>query len=47
MNSSEKKFGCAEIATMVVEILKNDAITGEIIRIDGGLHLVDLELTSR
>jgi 3-oxoacyl-[acyl-carrier protein] reductase len=29
-----------EIATMVLEILKNDAITGEIIRVDGGLHLL-------
>jgi len=28
-----------EIATMVVELLNNDAITGEVIRIDGGLHL--------
>ncbi len=28
-----------EIATMAVELLNNDAITGEIIRVDGGLHL--------
>ncbi len=28
-----------EIATMVVELLKNDAMTGEVIRVDGGLHL--------
>jgi NAD(P)-dependent dehydrogenase (short-subunit alcohol dehydrogenase family) len=28
-----------EIATMVVELLSNNAITGEIIRVDGGLHL--------
>jgi len=28
-----------EIATTVIELLQNDAITGEIIRIDGGLHL--------
>ena len=28
-----------EIASMIVELLKNDAITGEIIRVDGGLHL--------
>lgn len=31
-----------EIASMVLELLRNDAITGEIIRIDGGLHLQDL-----
>ena len=28
-----------EIASMAIELLNNDAITGEIIRIDGGLHL--------
>jgi 3-oxoacyl-[acyl-carrier protein] reductase len=32
-----------EIATMVKELLSNDAITGEIIRVDGGLHLLDLK----
>lgn len=32
-----------EIASMVMELLKNDAITGEIIRVDGGLHLTNLE----
>ncbi|KKR51386.1 MAG: 3-oxoacyl-(Acyl-carrier-protein) reductase [Candidatus Curtissbacteria bacterium GW2011_GWA1_40_16] len=31
-----------EIATMVVEVLNNDAITGEVIRVDGGLHLLNL-----
>lgn len=31
-----------EIATVVIELLNNDAITGEIIRVDGGLHLLDL-----
>ncbi len=31
-----------EIATIVVELLRNDAITGEIIRVDGGLHLVNV-----
>lgn len=31
-----------EIATVVVELLNNDAITGEIIRVDGGLHLLNL-----
>ncbi len=31
-----------EIATTVVGLLGNDAITGEIIRVDGGLHLQDI-----
>lgn len=31
-----------EIAQTVVSVLQNDAITGEIIRVDGGLHLVNL-----
>lgn len=31
-----------EVATLVLEILRNDAITGEIIRIDGGIHLQKL-----
>lgn len=31
-----------EIATMVSEILQNDAMTGEIIRVDGGLHLQNI-----
>lgn len=31
-----------EIASMAVAILENDAITGEIIRVDGGLHLLNL-----
>lgn len=31
-----------EVATVVVSILENDAITGEIIRVDGGLHLLNL-----
>lgn len=31
-----------EIATVVIELLNNDAITGEIIRVDGGLHLLDI-----
>lgn len=31
-----------EVATMAVELLNNDAITGEIIRVDGGLHLQNL-----
>jgi 3-oxoacyl-[acyl-carrier protein] reductase len=31
-----------EIASMVVELLKNDAITGEVNRVDGGLHLQDI-----
>jgi len=31
-----------EIATVVVELLNNDAITGEVIRVDGGLHLLNL-----
>lgn len=30
----------AEIASIIVELLKNDAMTGEIIRVDGGLHLL-------
>ena len=35
-----KRFITAEeIAQSVVSVLQNDAITGEIIRIDGGLHL--------
>lgn len=33
----------AEIASMVVELLRNDAVTGEIIQVDGGLHLTNLE----
>lgn len=32
-----------EIASMVLELLQNDAMTGEIIRVDGGLHLTNLE----
>lgn len=32
----------SEIATMVVELLRNDAVTGEIIRVDGGLHLQNI-----
>ena len=31
-----------EIASVVVELLQNDAITGEIIRVDGGLHFPEL-----
>lgn len=31
-----------EIAAVVIELLNNDAITGEIIRVDGGLHLLKL-----
>lgn len=31
-----------EIASMVIQLLKNDAITGEIIRVDGGLHLPEI-----
>ncbi|MBI4129894.1 SDR family oxidoreductase [Candidatus Roizmanbacteria bacterium] len=31
-----------EIAVTVVHLLQNDAITGEIIRVDGGLHLPNL-----
>jgi 3-oxoacyl-[acyl-carrier protein] reductase len=31
-----------EIATMAIELLTNDGITGEIIRVDGGLHLTNL-----
>ena len=31
-----------EIASMVMEIIRNDAITGEVIRVDGGLHLQDI-----
>jgi len=32
-----------EVATAVIELLNNDAVTGEIIRVDGGLHLLNLE----
>ena len=32
-----------EIASMVLELIRNDAMTGEIIRVDGGLHLINLE----
>ena len=32
-----------EVASIVVPLLKNDALTGEIIRIDGGLHFPQLE----
>ncbi|MDP2692134.1 MAG: SDR family oxidoreductase [bacterium] len=31
-----------EIASMVIALLQNDAITGEIIRVDGGLHLSEI-----
>lgn len=31
-----------EIASMVIELLRNDAVTGEIVRVDGGLHLPDV-----
>lgn len=31
-----------EIASMVLELVKNDGITGEVIRVDGGLHLPDI-----
>lgn len=31
-----------EIASVVVALLQNDAITGEIVRIDGGLHLSEI-----
>lgn len=31
-----------EIASVVMELLRNDAITGEVIRVDGGLHLLNL-----
>lgn len=31
-----------EIASLVVSLLQNDALTGEIIRVDGGLHLPSL-----
>ncbi|MBI3887754.1 SDR family oxidoreductase [Candidatus Microgenomates bacterium] len=30
-----------EIASLVLELIRNDAITGEIIRVDGGAHLPD------
>lgn len=30
-----------EIASMVLELLRNDAVTGEIIRVDGGHHLTE------
>lgn len=32
-----------EIAQMVVQLFENDAITGEIIRVDGGLHLWEIK----
>jgi len=32
-----------EVASMVMALLSNDAITGEIIRVDGGLHLLNLK----
>ncbi|MDA1316775.1 MAG: SDR family oxidoreductase [bacterium] len=31
-----------EIASVVVMLLQNDAVTGEIIRVDGGLHLSEI-----
>lgn len=31
-----------EIAAAVIALLQNDAITGEIVRVDGGLHLLNL-----
>ena len=31
-----------EIASMVMEIIRNDAICGEVIRVDGGLHLQNI-----
>lgn len=31
-----------EIASMAVELLQNDAITGEVIRVDGGLHFTNV-----
>lgn len=31
-----------EVASLAVQLIKNDAITGEIVRIDGGLHLSDI-----
>ncbi|HSW97205.1 MAG TPA: SDR family oxidoreductase [Candidatus Saccharimonadales bacterium] len=31
-----------EIASTIIAILQNDAITGEIIRVDGGLHLSEM-----
>jgi len=31
-----------EIASLAVELLQNDAITGEIYRVDGGLHLQEI-----
>lgn len=42
-NNKIKRFvDPIEISTTAVEILKNDAIVGEIIRVDGGLHLFDV-----
>ena len=31
-----------EIATSVVYLAENDAMTGEILRVDGGTHLMDI-----
>ncbi|OGD09583.1 hypothetical protein A2397_02775 [Candidatus Amesbacteria bacterium RIFOXYB1_FULL_44_23] len=31
-----------EVAAMAVQLLENDAVTGEIITVDGGLHLQDI-----
>ena len=31
-----------EVAQVAVSLLENDAMTGEIIRVDGGLHLLNL-----
>lgn len=43
-NNKIKRFvNPIEIATVAVEILKNDAVAGEIIRVDGGLHLFDVK----
>lgn len=42
LNKTQRFVTAEEIATMVLEILKNDSMTGEVIRVDGGLHLLNV-----
>jgi len=42
LNKIKRFVNAEEVAQMVVAVLQNDAVTGEIIRVDGGLHLLNL-----
>lgn len=44
LNRIKRYIAAEEIASMAIELLKNDAVTGEIIRVDGGLHLPEFLL---